>query len=33
VLAEHGGVLVDDSGRVEVVGPIDGNIDAGEHAP
>ncbi len=33
VLAEHGGVLVDESGRVEAVGPIDGNIDAGEHAP
>ncbi len=33
VLAEHGGVLVDESGRVEVAGSIDGNIAAGEHAP
>jgi FAD:protein FMN transferase len=30
VLAEAGGVLVHDSGEVEVVGPVDGSIDAGE---
>ncbi len=32
VLAEHGGVLIHDSGSVEAVGPIDGNIDAVDHA-
>jgi hypothetical protein len=28
VLAEHGGVIVHDTGEVETVGSIDGRIDA-----
>ena len=32
VLAEHGGVLIHDSGGVEAVGPIDGSIDAVDDA-
>lgn len=32
VLAEHGGVLIHDSGSVEAVGPIDGSIDAVDDA-